>query len=395
MYEIGEEEIAAVARVIRGGQLFRYRGGEGGETDRFEKRMAELLGVKHFLAVTSGTSALTCGLAGMGIGPGDEVLVPAYTWLASPAAVLTVGAIPVLVDCDETLTIATADIERKIGPRTKAILPVHMAGQPCDMAGIMAIATKHRLQVIEDACQAVGGSYRGQRVAAIGTAGAFSFNQFKNISCGEGGGLATNDATVYQRALMQHDLGSNFRAYVKDINEPFFLGTTCRFNEILGAVMNVQLDRLDGILARLRARKAWFFAALRPHPLYRPMPSHDAAGDCGKNHGLTFATRAARERFTAEFKRLAPDVAISSPIDSGIHVYTNWATLIEQRAAHHPLMNPYRHPANQGFRPVTKDDCPKTLENLARTVYLPVDIKKDQAWFERVADIVQRAAGLA
>jgi len=102
MYDIGEEEIEAVGTVIRTRQLFRYRGGEGGETDVFERRMAELLGVRHFLAVTSGTAALTCGLAGLGIGPGDEVLVPAYTWLASPAAVLTVGAIPVLVECDAT-----------------------------------------------------------------------------------------------------------------------------------------------------------------------------------------------------------------------------------------------------------------------------------------------------
>ena len=207
MYEIGQEEIDAVAKVIRSGQLFRFRGGEGGEADTFEARMRELLGSRHFLSVTSGTAALICGLAGLEIGPGDEVLVPAYTWLASPGAVLAAGAIPVLVDCDESLTMDPDDLERRIGPRTRAIMPVHMVGRPCNLDRILAIAKERGLKVIEDACQAVGGSYGGRRLTTLGDAGAFSFNQFKNIGCGEGGGLTTSDTAVYHRALVHHDLG--------------------------------------------------------------------------------------------------------------------------------------------------------------------------------------------
>lgn len=187
MYEIGQPEIDAVAAVIRSGQLFRYRGGEGGQADACEKRMAEMFDTRHTLMVTSGTGAIICGLVGLGIGPGDEVIVPAYTWLASAGAVLSVGAIPVLADVDETLTLDPADFERRIGPRTKAVIPVHMGGRPSDMDAIMAIAKKHGLRVLEDACQAIGATYKGRPVASIGDAGTLSFNQFKTIACGEGG----------------------------------------------------------------------------------------------------------------------------------------------------------------------------------------------------------------
>ncbi|MEK7412434.1 MAG: DegT/DnrJ/EryC1/StrS family aminotransferase, partial [Planctomycetota bacterium] len=360
MYEIGQEEIDAVAKVIRSGQMFRYRGGEGGETDTFEKRMCEKLGAKHFLAVTNGTAALVCGLAGLEIGPGDEVLVPAYTWLASPAAALEAGAIPVLVECDESLTMCPIDLEKKIGPRTKAIMPVHMAGQPCNMDRIMAIAQKHNLKVIEDACQAVGGSYRGKRLTTIGHVGAFSFNQFKNISCGEGGGLTTSDTKAYHRALIHHDLGSNFRAHVGTLEVPIFLGGNYRFNEILGAIMNVQLTRLDSILERLRARKKVFFKALKPHAAYRQSPCNDQDGDCAKNYSLLFESVAARTQFTEKFKEIAPDIGVSSPINSGIHVYSNWKPLIGQRASYHEGTCAYHHPANKDCRKITANDCPKT-----------------------------------
>ena len=193
MYEIVQDEIDAVTAVLRSGQLFRYRGGEGGQADTCEKRLVELCGCKYALVVTSGTAALICALVGLNIGPGDEVIVPAYTWLASAGAVLNVGAIPVLANVDESLTLDPADFERRIGPRTKAVIPVHMGGRPSNMDAIMDVAQRHGLHVVEDACQAIGGSYRGRRLGTIGAAGAFSFNQFKTISCGEGGALLTSD----------------------------------------------------------------------------------------------------------------------------------------------------------------------------------------------------------
>src|SRR6201996_1863429 len=198
MYVAGEEEIEAIAKIIRSGALFRYR--DGSECERFEKRYAKDLGVKHFALAASGTYGLAAGLVGLGIGPGDEVLVPAHTYMATATAVLAVGAIPVIVDIDETITISPKAIRAAVGPHTKAIIPVHMWGATCDMDAIMGLAHEHNLFVLEDCCQGVGGSYKGRKLGSIGHAGAFSFNYYKNITSGEGGGLATNDPKLAERA---------------------------------------------------------------------------------------------------------------------------------------------------------------------------------------------------
>jgi dTDP-4-amino-4,6-dideoxygalactose transaminase len=224
MYIIGKEEIGAIKQVIESGQLFRYRGGEGGETDKFEKEWSEKIGIKHTLAVTSGTAALICGMVGMGIGPGDEVIVPGYTFMSTALAPLAVGAVPIIAEIDESLTFDPKDLEKRITPRTKAVIPVHMVGLPCNMDAIMQIAKKHNLMVLEDACQSVGGSYKGKRLGSIGHAGVFSFNQYKTITCGEGGALVTNDGDIYDRALIHHDGGCVFRDHAAEIRPPFFAG---------------------------------------------------------------------------------------------------------------------------------------------------------------------------
>ena len=194
MYIAGEEEIDAIARVIRSGALFRY--GEDSECERFETRYAAHLGVDHFALSASGTFALAAGLIGLGIGPGDEVLVPAHTYMATATAVLSVGAIPVIVDIDESITIDPAALRDAIGPRTRAVIPVHMWGAACNMNAIMEIAQKRDLLVLEDVCQGIGGAYEGRMLGSIGHAGAFSFNYFKNMTAGEGGGIATSDPKV-------------------------------------------------------------------------------------------------------------------------------------------------------------------------------------------------------
>jgi dTDP-4-amino-4,6-dideoxygalactose transaminase len=197
MYVVGEDEIEAIARVIRSGGLFRYR--DDSECERFERRYAGYLGVPEFALAASGTYGLAAGLIGLGIGPGDEVLVPAHTYMATATAVLAVGAIPVIVDIDETITIDPAAIRDAVGPHTRAVIPVHMWGAACNMDAIMAIARKHKLIVIEDACQGVGGSYEGRKFGSIGHIGAFSFNYYKNMTSGEGGGVAVNDDQVAAR----------------------------------------------------------------------------------------------------------------------------------------------------------------------------------------------------
>ena len=204
MYRIGNEEIEAVARVIRSGALFKINGGAQ-EVRHFEDELCEKFGTTNAICMTSGKAALISALIGMGVGPGDEVIVPAYTYIATAIAVTATGAIPVIADCDETLTIDPEDIERKISSHTKAIIPVHIQGFPSAMDRIMEIAKKHNLFVLEDACQSDGGSFGGKRLGTIGDAGAYSFNFFKIITSGEGGTLVTDNREIYERALIYHD----------------------------------------------------------------------------------------------------------------------------------------------------------------------------------------------
>lgn len=366
MYIIGEEEVQAVRRVIQSGQLFRYRGGEGGESDKFEAEWSQKIGVQHALAVTSGTAALICGLVGMGVGPGDQVIVPGYTFMATALAPLAVGAMPVIAEVDESLTIDLADVERKITPRTKVIIPVHMVGLPCNMDAVMDIAERHNLKVLEDACQADGGMYGGRRLGSIGHAGAFSFNHYKIITCGEGGAMVTNDQTIYERALIFHDGGSVFRDRPEALAVPFFAGMNFRINEILSAILRVQLSRLDGMLEAMLAEKRTLMQALAGAGDFTFNPIHDVEGDCGTTLALLFDAPDKVRTFLARLGERG--VSASTPIDSGRHVYTNWEPILEQRGAHHPGLDAYRL-ANE---PVTYDKamCPGTLSVLERTVFL-------------------------
>lgn len=399
MHEFGQEEIDAVTAVLKSKQFFRYRGGEDGEVTQSEKIMREQLGCRYALATTSGTGALICGLVGFGVGPGDEVIVPAYTWLASAGAILSVGAIPVLAEVDETLTLDPEDLERKIGPRTKAVIPVHMGGRPSDMDRIMAVAKKHGLKVLEDCCQAIGGSYKGKPLASIGDAGAYSFNQFKNITCGEGGAFFTSDKKIYERGLYYHDMGCTFRSHAKDLTEEAFLGNTFRMNEILGAVLRVQLGRIDSIIARLRERRQWTMAAVQAaNSKLAISPSADSDGDCGSSLSFLFKTVQEREQVAKRFVEIATEVGnkscyLGSPIDSGLHVYTNWKVLLEGKGGHHPALNPFLMKENAECRlKITKDDCPRTLELLARTGCINSAIGQSREECEEIVKILCQAA---
>ena len=271
MYKVGEAEIEALARVIRDGALFRY--GVGHECERFEARYADYLGVKHFALAASGSHALAAAMTGVGLGPGDEVLIPAHTYMATATSVLTAGAIPVIVDIDESVTIDPAAIEAAIGPRTRAVVAVHMWGAACDMDAIMEIARRRDLIVIEDACQGVGGGYKGRKFGAVGHIGAFSFNYYKNMTAGEGGGVAVNDDAVAERVRCAIDPCHFYWQGRSDAVQPFS-GNGARASELMGAMLNVQLDRLDGMIARDAGREA---AHPRGHaPPRQPRPEGHA-----------------------------------------------------------------------------------------------------------------------
>jgi len=378
MYAAGQEEIDAIANVIRNHALFRY--GVGGECDRFEARYARYLGVKHFALAASGSNALAAAMTAVGLGPGDEVIIPAHTYMATATSVLAAGAIPLIVDVDETLTIDPDAVEAAIGPRTRAVVPVHMWGAACNMNAIMKIAEKHKLIVIEDSCQGVGGGYEGRKFGSIGHVGAFSFNYYKNMTCGEGGGVAVNDDKLAERTRCAIDPCHFYWNGRNDEVKPF-AGNGARASELMGAMLNVQLDRFDGMVGAMRAEKRKILegtASLDNLGLRRTrMNSPDS--DCATQVMYTLPTADAASRFVKIF----PSVIAGK---TGRHNYTEWDQLLIQSGAAHPAMNPFNMPANAECRKVyTKEMCARSLEILDRTVMVATN---PQHSADDIADIV-------
>jgi dTDP-4-amino-4,6-dideoxygalactose transaminase len=338
-----------------------------------------------------GTAALVCGLAGLGIGPGDEVIVPAYTWMATATAVLTVGAIPVLAEVDDTMALDPADFERKIGPRVKAVIPVHMLGRPANLAKIVRLAHKHGIKVLEDSCQMVGGSYKGRRTGSWGDAGAFSLNYYKIISSGgEGGVLVTNDRKVFETACIYHDSGSAFRPQAGELSVPIFVAQQYRADEVMGAIARIQMQRMDGIIADLRRVRKTVEKALAGIQHIRIAPSNDSEGDCGVVAAFQLADEVKARAFCG-----APGVGGYVGIDHGKHVYTEWTPLREKRIMHRKEMNPFFFRQNKGLRMDYSDSaCPRTLALLRRTVFVSLNPDWTKAQVkEKIAALKAAAKG--
>jgi dTDP-4-amino-4,6-dideoxygalactose transaminase len=235
-----ERDEQALLEVLRSGRWGSHSG--GGRVYAFSERFAAAHDAAHAVAVTNGTAALEVALRAAGVQPLDEVLLPPYTFVASATAVLAVGAIPVFCDIlPDTYLIDAADAGRKVTPRTRAIIAVHIAGQPADMDAVLGVARSHNLKVIEDAAQAVGASWRGQKVGAIGYAGSFSFQSSKNLNAGEGGIIVTNDRALGERAWSIANVGRVPQGawYQHEV-----MGSNHRLTEFQGALLLSQLERL-------------------------------------------------------------------------------------------------------------------------------------------------------
>lgn len=381
-YAIGSEEIEAIRQVIECGSFDRYIKGENSITSQFERNFAKKIGTDYSLAVSSGTAALICGLVGMEIGPGDEVIIPSYTYIATALAVLAVGAIPIIAEIDESLTINPQDIIAKITPHTKAIVPVHMRGLPCDMSAIMQIAEQYKILVLEDVAQACGGSYQGVRLGSFGNAGMFSFNHYKIITCGEGGALVTNDLKLYQRAMIQHHGGCIYEIDSPDLQIQSFSGWNFRLSEISSAMLSVQLNRLDNILTLLRAEKKLILERSKEaFKILKASRIHDVAGDCGTN--VFFLMESSDQ--ANEFIRLATEANIDvlSAHTKG-HVYSEWEPILSQRGAHHPLRDALKLSKNPNlYHPGM---CSKSLDIIGRTIGISTRINREQHTLNEMMD---------
>ena len=363
---INEEEAEAALRVVRGRRLFRFYGlGEGqSQVAALERAFADEVGVPHAVAVNSGTSALCTALAAAGVGPGDEVVVPAYTWVATAMAVAMVGGTPVLAEVDDSLTLDPADLPRRITPRTKAVIPVHMRGTPADMQPIADICHAHGLYLIEDVAQADGGAYRGRRLGAWGDLGCFSFQYTKLLTSGEGGIVTTVDRRLYERAMIFHDAsGTGGR---DGFTEPTFLGVNFRMPELTGAVALAQLGKLGDLLARLRRAAGAIREGIADLGIsLRRLPDPD--GDCGICV-VFFLPDVTRKGAVLKALR-AENIGCGGLWDPGSrdpHVYTGWEALL-QRRAHYGQWQPAA-PADA----LTPDACPRSLEWLQKAVHIDV-----------------------
>ncbi len=325
---IDELEVEAVTRVLRSGFLGRYGPDDapefGAEVLTLEKRVAEMVGVSHAVAVSSGTSAIWLLLSALGIGPGDEVIVPGFTFVASMTAIIYTGASPVLAEVDDTFNLDPHDVEARITERTKAILAVHMLGAACDLDALSDVARRHDILLIEDAAQAFGGSYHGRRLGALGIGGAYSFNSYKTITCGDGGMLVTDSRDLYERCFALHDQGHLPLRRGAEIGNRPFLGLNFRMTELSGAVLNVQLSKLKRILSTLRGNKAELRAAIETIPGVGFRRLVDPAGDIATHLVVTLPDAA-----TASI--VAKELGTKTLADSGWHVYANMEHLLQRR----------------------------------------------------------------
>lgn len=248
----GAEERMQVNEVLETGVLMRY-GFDGVRNNHwkakeFETAFAKRMGAEYCQLVSSGTAALTVALASAGIGAGDEVIMPTFTFVASFESILALGAVPILVDIDDTLTLDPKAVEAAITSKTKCVMPVHMCGSMADLDALRAICEKYNLILLEDACQALGGTYQGKPLGSIGHLGCFSFDYVKTITCGEGGAIITNNAEFAKHADHYQDHGHDHVGKDRGAESHPFMGYNYRISELNAAVGVAQLGKLDGIL---------------------------------------------------------------------------------------------------------------------------------------------------
>jgi dTDP-4-amino-4,6-dideoxygalactose transaminase len=398
---IGEEEINAVTALLREPQnLFRVRDdGKPSHCEQLEENLRRVTGAEHALFLASGTGALTCCLIGFEIGPGDEVIVPAYTFIATPAAVVDVGAVPVITEIDDSLGMDPADLERKITPHTKAVIVVNMVGVPARLERIRALCKKHGLILIEDNCQAIGAKYKGKYCGVESDAFAWSTNFFKVITCGEGGVFFTSDERAFQRGVYQSDNGLNDvgQGHPADKEVKPFSRCGIRGNEIAAAVLNVQLGKLDGMLAHTRALKKRLFSKLNTPINYTPQYIDDPEGDCGFCVNLIVNDDSKVEPMLALAERegLPLTKLYEAKLYEGgdLHIYSNWTPILEKRGANR-LGYPWTDPAYKGNVEYSADMCPQSLSILGRTVRLLFNINMTEANIDEFAEAVNKIDGI-
>ena len=336
IHYMGQEEINAALRVLKSRSPFRYYGIDlQGEADAFESEFASFLGISRALAVTSGTAALHIALAALGVGPGQEVIVPAYLWVSVVAAIVNLGAIPVLADIDETFCLDPEAVQRRINSRTTGIVAVHMSGAQANIPVLQKIAKERGLFLLEDCAQCAGGSIGGRKVGTFGDIGIFSFQMNKNMTSGEGGCLVTNNERLYKRAFACHDTGyardQNGRAIFDDLDLCLW-GRGYRLDELRASVLRAQLKKLPRTIASMKRSKYRIRRELEAYPAVRLRKIVDSEGDTGCFLISIYKSPETAKKISEALR--AEGIVTSSQgvnnvvmTDWGLHIYSNITSL--------------------------------------------------------------------
>ncbi len=329
----------------------------------FEREFARRMGTKYALAVTSGTAALQTAVSALEIGPGDEVILPAWTWHSCCSAVVLAGALPVFAEIDESFNIDPDDIEHRITPATKLIMAVHLQGNPADLDRILAIARKHGIRVLEDCAQSVGGSYKGRPLGSMGDIGIYSLQLNKTITAGEGGAVVTNDPALFERASRFHDVGSLRGPHETTVGTPRldpFVGCNFRLNEFSGGVLLAQLRKLDMIVGSLRGNARRVYEGVRDLPGIRFRKLPDPAGELGAGVFIEFRSKEKRDEFIAGMK--AQNVPVGPP---GGSVILPVQSYIENKRTVHPKWPSFTSERGRAIK-YGASSCPRTIDVLNR-----------------------------
>jgi 8-amino-3,8-dideoxy-alpha-D-manno-octulosonate transaminase len=390
-YWLDEREEQAVLDVLRRKSLFRFYGLKKPKYAALLERTAcKFYGVQNALAVNSGTGALATAMTALRMGPGAEVIVPAFFWVATAGAVVQANAIPVLCEVDDSFCMDPQDLTRKITPRTQLIVPVHMAGVPCDMKAIMAIADKHGIPVLEDCAQANGGSFQGRKLGTFGALGIFSLQWNKNATAGEGGLIVTNDAKLYERCNAAHDLGIPWVGSAPDPAGVVTWGGGRRMSELTAAVASQQLKKLPAIVRHMRASKLRIKAALADTPGLGFRRLNDADGDAGPFLIMVLADEAVARRVVERMQAagLASAVRLA---DYGLHIYYNVQQLVG-KVPLSPAGNPWNLPQNEQIAcEYGKGACPRSDRLFARSILLPIPSRLTLRQEETAVQIIRSA----
>ena len=360
-----------------------------------QEYVSEVFDVKHVIPVTSGTAALHSAYVAADIGCGDEVLIPAYTFMATAMAVVVARGIPVWCEIDESMTIDPIDVEKRITPRTKAIAPVHMAGCVCDMDAIMDIAKRHNLKVIEDCAQSCGDTFHGRRVGTIGDLGCFSISSYKTTGGGEGGMVITNDDKLYYRALQWAEAGGLWRPdryAVPRWEGELFCGLNYRMSELLASINLVQLRKMDAMLNRKRTNKRRVLEALPVYKELKPQVVHDLDGEHGNDVGFFVGSGKEAEKLTVAMRSEGIGCGTRGTSDGrDWHIYKYMSPIMDKPAA---ASDGCPWVCSKDGKKVeieyTLDMCPRTLELLSRLVRVGIDQWWTEADCKKVADAVAK-----